>query len=886
MPTRLSDNFSPHPLLLIAACFAAGIVFTQTRLGSSIQLPVLVVIACASLLAGLLLLRASRQFAAQAALLAGFVVAGSVTMQLFALRFPPVHVRHMARASADLADPIRLEGQIVSTPERTPDLLQFDMEVREWESRERTRPAEGKVRLRLFVGDDRESMELADSLRLVYGDRIRVLALLRKPRVYRNPGSFDYARWLESVEDISYAGTIKSPHLVEKLPVASPPRLEKSLQALRQRLLAGIDRLYPPWSRQGREGAVLKAVLLGDSSSLSSDTVENFRRTGLYHQLVVSGMQLGLLAFLVGLLLRALRVGEVWQIVLLLAAMLGYALLLEQRAPTLRATLMIFVYLVARFLYRRHAMLNAVGASALVLLLIRPFWLMESGFQLSFAAALLIAGLAVPILERTTEPFRRALSDLPNADRDARLEPRLAQLRLDLRSLAAGVSQRISWFGVRPRLTARIITLPIEAGVWITSTLLFSAILQVGLLLPMTETFHRVTIAGILLNALATPLMTVLLGLAAPTVALAAVSPALAWLPAKLLSLVTAGFIAVAEFHGFPDWVSYRVPDPPLWVSLGFAICVVLAGWAIAASRRVFWGALAGAAVFAVLISFPPFRARVPRGALEVTALDCGGGSAFFIVLPEQTTVLVDGCGSRLASPGGASRGSWDQGESLVSPYLWSRGISRIDRVILSHARQDHMGGLAAVFRNFRVGEFWHGKNSMTPSYLKLLQEADRLGIKDRQLAAGEAFDWGGARIEILWPPEGRPVGSGPADDDSLVIRISASEGSVLLTGDIGADSEKELVREGAPLRSQILQVPAHGARTSSTPAFLERVNPSIAIITQASGRSGEPPSAETLARLDAARARFYQTQQDGAVTVEISNGRLTAQSFAGAPNP
>lgn len=209
----------------------------------------------------------------------------------------------------------------------------------------------------------------------------------------------------------------------------------------------------------------------------------------------------------------------------------------------------------------------------------------------------------------------------------------------------------------------------------------------------MTETFHRVTIAGILLNAAATPLMTVLLGLAAPTVALAAISPAFAEISAKLLSLVTAGSIAVAEFRGFPEWVSYRVPDPPLWVSLGFAFLVVLACWSIGTSRRVFWLAVGGAAVFAALISFPRSAPQFPGAALEVTVLDCGGGDAIFIVLPDRSTMLVDASGSRTANPGGLSRSAWDQGENVVSPYLWSRGVSRIDRVVLSTVRQDHMGG-------------------------------------------------------------------------------------------------------------------------------------------------------------------------------------------------
>lgn len=807
-------------------------------------------------------------------------------MQLFELRFPPDHVRYLAGRGADLADPVRLEGNIASTPQRTPDEFEFDLDVKRAESRGRVLPTEGKVRLRLMVGEDKESMELADSLRLAYGDGLRVMAQLRRPRSYRNPGGFDYPRWLDSVEDIRFIGTIKSPHLVEKLPSRNETGLEKSIQAIRQQLLDGIDRIYPPWTRQGREGAVIKAVLLGDRTSLSTETVENFRRTGLYHLLVVSGMQLGLLAFLAGLLLRSLGLREELHIVLLLAAMVTYALLLDQRAPTLRATLMIFVYLGARFLYRPRSLLNAVGASALVLLVTRPFWLFESGFQLSFAAALLIAGLAVPILEKTSEPYRRALADLSNAERDARLEPRLAQFRLDLRSLAASLSKRVNSLARHPGVILKMVTMPVEAALWVASTLLFSAILQVGLLLPMTETFHRVTIAGILLNALATPLMTILLGLATPTVVLAAVSPVLASLPAQALSLVTAGFVAVAEFRGFPAWVSYRVPDPPFWVSLGFAFLVVLAGWFVASSRRMFWFSMAGSGVFAVLISFPPFPAHIPRGALEVTALDCGGGDALFVALPDQTTMLVDACGSRTGNPGESSRGGWDQGENVVSPYLWSRGITRIDLVVLSHARQDHLGGLSAVFQNFRVGKFWHAANPLTPGYLRLLHEADSLGIQDRQLTAGQAIQIGDTRVEVLWPPAHRTVGERPADNDSLVMRVSAAGGSVLLTGDIDEEAETELTRQGVALQSQILKVAGHGAQNTSSAAFLDRVDPSIALITAGSGRFGKLPSVETLARLKAVRARVFQPELSGAVTAQIRDGKIAVHSFNGSPHP
>jgi competence protein ComEC len=651
-------------------------------------------------------------------------------------------------------------------------------------------------------------------------------------------------------------------------------------------LLEGIDRLYPPWSAAGRDGSVLKAVLLGDRSSLDSDTIENFRKTGLYHLLVISGLHVGLLAMMAGLLLGFLRLREAWRSALVMLFLLGYAVLVEQRAPTLRATLMIFLYLASRFLYREKSGLNAIGLAALVLLLRRPTWLFESGFQLSFSAALLIAGLAVPILERTTTRYLRALWRLHDADRDISIDPAMAQFRLEMRALVTGMTRPFYFFHQHPVLGAYTVTAPVRLALWAANMLLFSAILQLGLLLPMAETFHRVTYAGIGLNALAIPLMTLLLGLAVPTVFLGATLPTLAVWPGKALALVMHGLFALTDLPGLPPWLSYRVPEPPAWVSWGFAVALVAAALVLARHRRTFWVSVAAACVFGALISFHPFPPRLPSGVLEVTALDCGGGDALFVVLPDRTTMLVDGGGFRLGSNReGAFRGRrWEPGEDIVSPYLWSRGVKKIDVVALSHAHEDHLGGLAAVVRNFRMGEFWHGPNAPTPAYEGLLADVRRRAIPTRLVAAGERIPLGGASVEILWPPRDHPIGPRPSNDDSVVMHISSGEASVLLPGDISEQVEQDLVRSGMPLRGQLLKVAHHGAKNSSSSEFLARVSPSIALVTVEGGNPANLPSPEVLARLQAAGAKTYRTDIAGAVTVELRGSQLSVRPYGTSP--
>lgn len=878
----MQNDLLRSPLLPVATCFAAGIFIARPGHGLLSNLAILFACGSLCLLLALLGLLLSRQRVALVFLLIGFTAAGGAAARLFERRFPPNHVSYLGAMQVDLADPVRVEGRLLSSPQRIADGLQLDLRAERVESRGRAHAVTGRIRLRLQVGEDAESAAVADSLRLRTDDRISALAQLRHPRIYHNPGSFDFRRWMESVGDLYFVGNIKSPHLIEKLPALTSYPLSALLQGVRSRLLAEIDRLYPPWSVEGRCGAVLKAVLLGDRSSLDSETIENFRQTGLYHLLVISGQNVCLLALIIGYALRFTPLGETWRAAVLLTLLLIYAALVEQSAPTLRATLMIAAYLIGRTLYRERSLLNAVGLAALILLVDRPAWLFESGFQLSFSAALLIAGLAVPILDRTTEPYRRALCNLREVDRDLSLAPRQAQFRLDMRDFGAAMGERLHTLERFPRLAPGLVTAALRLVLWTVSILLFSAILQLGLLLPMAETFHRITFAGIGLNALAIPLMTALSALALPTMALAALVPSLSpWL-GKPLAMVMHGLFALTDWPNLPGWMSYRVPEPPLIVTVGFILALVAAGWSLGRSRRAAWASLASAMGLAIVVMLHPFSPRLPSGTLEVTALDTGGGDAIFMVLPDQKTMLIDGGGSRIRQGReGAFRGTrWDPGEDIVSPYLWSRGMQRIDVVILSTAQEDHLGGLRAVVRNFAVGEFWHGPNPLTPAYLDLQEELARRRVPIRQLAAGERIRTGGALVEVLWPRAGRPLPARPSGDASLVLKISSGEASVLLPGDVGQAAEKELATAGMELRSRILKVAQHGAATSSSIAFLEKVAPSVALVTADNRGSANTLVPETFDRLRSIGAQIFRTDVEGATTVTLRGSDLVVRPY------
>lgn len=859
------------PLIIIGSAFSAGIVAACLLHAESLMGALVLAGGC--LLAGLVAFRLRWDRVSFAMLLLGFALAGFTTQWLYNARRPPWHVARLEARGADLTDPVRLEGTIITNPLRTPYGAQFDLEATRIESRTQCFPVSGKIRLRIQTPEEPELIAALESLHLQSGDSIKTFAALHRPRIYQNPGSFDFRKWLDEIEDIYWVGTVRSPLLVEKIAGRSPPQPSTVLARIRVRLTRAIDAMFLPWSSQVRYGAVLKAVLLGDRSGLDSETIESFRQTGLYHLLVIAGLHVGLLAWLFAGLLRALRVRFPWNSLLTLLFLATYTLLVEQRAPTLRAALMMGLYLVGRLLYREHSILNAVGFAALILLLARPAWLFESGFQLSFAAALLIAGLAVPVLERTTEPYRRSLRFLREVRRDDHLAPAQAQFRIDLRSLVAAIENRNSLCAAHPKVAESIIVWPVRIALGAAAALIFCGVLQLGLMLPMVETFHRVTLAGIVLNTLAIPLMTITLAVAVPSVVLTALAPSLAPVLGKASGFVMQGIFVLTGMPHLPNWLSYRVPEPPTWVSWGLALALVWLGLMLKHWPRLTWLPAVMAVGFVTLVALHPFSPRLQPGVLEMTALDCGGGDALFVVFPDRSTMLVDGAGSlNQSTPSGAFQGRrWDPGEDIISPFLWRLGIKKIDTVVLTHAHQDHMGGLPAIFRNFQVGEFWYGISVQSPDFVALWNAARERRIPTRRVSAGEVFSRGRATLRILWPRATELSAMRASNDDSIVARIETQRGSLLLTGDISSKVEEVLENGNELLRSTVLKVAHHGAKTSSSHDFLSLVAPRVAFISTEGGGFMNLPNPETVARLTSAGAQVFQTNLWGALTVRFT---------------
>jgi competence protein ComEC len=639
----------------------------------------------------------------------------------------------------------------------------------------------------------------------------------------------------------------------------------------------------------------LRAMLLGDRSFVDTNVVEAFQKTAAYHVLVIAGLHVGALVVFLLWIGRRLRMPAPAISVMVFLVLLAYVGIVQDRPPILRAALMAALYLLARPLFRRVDLLNTIAIAAMILLIAKPSSLFDSSFQLSFLAAGVIAALAIPWMERSSEPYRNGLNHLGDVTRDAGHAPKISQFRIEMRAAAQWVGNRLP-----QRFAARansLLALPVRVGLRLWEIILLSIVIQVGMLPLLARNFHRVSLAGPLSNIPAVLLTGIIVPLGFLALIATFVWAKLAMILARVLNLCVG--ILLATIQWFAHWprLTYRIPGPPAWlIVVFFAAFVALAvaartvavrGKAPSARRRLpdpislgEWAAFVVLAAFTILVASFPFAPKLEHGKFEVSVLDVGQGDSIFVVSPGARTMLIDGGGQAGAEAISGARSGPDTGEDVVSPYLWSRGIKKLDVIALTHAHHDHLDGLHAVLANFRVRELWVGRDEETPAFLALLSEARARGTLIVQQVRGRDFDWDGVKAHVLWPADISQV-TKPSNDNSLVMALDDGIVNFLLPGDIEKKVENELVAEDAPLKADFLKVPHHGSKTSSTDAFVAAVAPKFAVVSVGDGNQFGHPVDSVVERYTAAGVRFLRTDRDGAVTALTDGQSLSVRTFA-----
>jgi len=244
-----------------------------------------------------------------------------------------------------------------------------------------------------------------------------------------------------------------------------------------------------------------------------------------------------------------------------------------------------------------------------------------------------------------------------------------------------------------------------------------------------------------------------------------------------------------------------------------------------------------------------------------------GQGDSILVEFPGSKKMLIDG--------GGLPGNRFDIGERVVSPFLWHKGIKKIHYLILTHAHPDHLNGLKAVARNFRIGEAWEAFSPLEDQTYTDFKESLSPSVLQKRSFRGQISRVGKVKIEVLHPVRGKPFVEAVDNEQSLVLRITYGRTSFLLGADIGRKSEESIIENFKEIESQLLKSPHHGSKSSSSQGFLEKVSPQIVVITAGEGNWYGLPDQEVIARYEEMGAKIFRTDLHGAVEISSNGQRL-----------
>jgi competence protein ComEC len=589
---------------------------------------------------------------------------------------------------------------------------------------------------------------------------------------------------------------------------AGPPSPLARLALARERFAAAARDALP-----AREAAVVRAIGTGDRGALDRATTTSFARSGLAHVLAVSGLHLVVVAFGLERLLRGilLRIEPI-------AARVDPRRL--SSAAVLPAAL---------------AYAIATGAGAPVL-------------RSAIAAAVAFVGVLLQREASAPNVLAVALLALLAGDPGAALDPSL-QLSF------AAVAGLALWAGPLRR------ALPLaraERGPWrarLVEPFLAGAVATVAASVATAPVlafhFRQLPLLGLLANVAGVPIGSALTVLSALAALAAAAWPPLAAPFLHAARPLATALLALSDAAAAPRWSVLGVASPGLAGAAGFAAAALLATRLRGAGR-----AAAAAAAAGCLLLPGPLRAAAARarGGLEVVFVSVGQGDAALLRLPDGAAVLVDA--------GGAPDGGADPGARDVVPLLRDLGVRRLAAVFVSHPHPDHVLGLAAVAEAFPIESVLSngdGGDAEARDVLAALRPAP-LAPGQRWERAGVVFEAVGGAREAL-----------PPNDASLVLRVSYGATAFLFPGDVEAAGEAAAVARGG-LAADVVKVPHHGSRRSSTAPFAAAVRPRIAVVSLAEGNRYGFPHAEALARWRAVGAEVLRTDE-GAIRL-LSDGR------------
>ncbi len=557
-------------------------------------------------------------------------------------------------------------------------------------------------------------------------------------------------------------------------------------------------------------------MLFGEKEWMPEEIYENFRNNGTAHILSVSGLHVGIIYGAVRFFFRK-RPGSPAALVASMGSICLMAVLASFSVSVMRAAVMIGLHILAERTYNRYDMISAACVTASFFLIFRPHMLYSSGFILSFAAVLSLAVIGKRIEDK-----------------------------IEIRNIITGT--------LNPIVSIQLGTAPINAYFFN----LFSPAAFIS------------NIPVIFLSSIMIPL-----GMFSFLISLITVrNNAVISLLFHICSLLSETTVFFNNICGIDGKLSYKAvsPSPMIMLLYYFVLFLIFSEFFYLHPP----GRKTSVIIAVILILIPADFCYIEKQKPEIVFLDIGQGDCACIKTPEGKNYMFDGGGSLFSD--------YDVGEKVIEPYLLKNGIDEIDGVFISHMDADHYKGIASLNREFKTGRVYlYSGYSASENTIAGLLNKDKNEI--RYLSRGDRVILGkDVYVDVLYPYAGRSIdiqeknGDGDTEiinESSLILRLNYCGVRILFTGDIG----KEEDRIKGNISCDIVKVPHHGSKYSSSEEFVKRLDCRVAVIQVGKNNFGHPAES-VIERYRKNDIIVVRNDEDGAVTVDIDKGKFTVRGY------
>ena len=630
------------------------------------------------------------------------------------------------------------------------------------------------------------------------GDSILVNGKISIPKGAQNPGGFNFKSYYRSEGIIGY---IRNRDLASIKVLSSGVdnygnifiRLHRSIQSLLEEHLSKSN------------ASLINALLLGNRSGLSEDSKDLFLKNGVVHLLAVSGLHVGYIIGILFLTGSVIQLNRKVIVYLILVGIVFYTALLGWKTPITRAVIMGSILLLGSLTERRSIPLNSLGVAALLILVIKPYALLEIGFQLSFIAV----GSILFFNMRYGE-----MIPLPNP---------------------------VNLFKKLLR--------------WVLSYSLLTLYALIGIIPLTLFYFNSFSTGAFLLNIIVIPYVGMLIALSIVAIIFSYLYQPVGAIFFSSLETLTNQLFALLSFSMNNLSKTVIIGSFPWYLLLLLLGLTVTFGFIATANGRK------RMLIFLLLISnIIIWRSVTKFRGSEVIFMNVGQGDAAFINGYQSKNILIDA---------GRSDHGVKSGKYSIGPYLKSKGIDRINYFLLTHADADHAGGAEYIMDTFKIDTLLVGIHSpSSDSFGKILDIANNKNIAFKKVALGDKIKLGdNSEIQVMYPPNNYIIPANETgNNSSVVIKYKYANSSILFTGDIEVLSEETMSNSELLLVSNLLKVPHHGSKSSSSILFLGKVSPTDAIISVGGNNPYGHPSEDVIDRYKKNNITVHRTDEDDAV--------------------